>query len=349
MQRHHKSNSVSRASATPCVPGEHSRFCARYEQRACTYVTGSRMCCAWLFSRRPAVLSQRTGEARKGRRTPQPVSHARVPCPRVSVPGEPQRNGNALSMPPGRHDHTCPQVFPYPYGTVEALNQLRDGEPLMTLAMDRLASGYKGSMLAPASTDTDDTGASRLLHHEWGVILAGGDGTRLKSLTRTVTGDDRPKQFCALLGDATLLEETQRRAALALAKERTLVVVNQLHESYYAALLSDTPAHHLVAQPCNIGTAPAILYSVLKIAAADPHAIVAVFPSDHYISDNRKFMAHVRRALDTAHVRHDLVILLGIKPDSPEVAYGWIEPAALIPDTPTSMGCGVSGKSPPMT
>lgn len=201
----------------------------------------------------------------------------------------------------------------------------------MTLAMDRLASGYKGSMLAPASTDTDDTGASRLLHHEWGVILAGGDGTRLKSLTRTVTGDDRPKQFCALLGDATLLEETQRRAALALAKERTLVVVNQLHEPYYAALLSDTPAHHLVAQPCNIGTAPAILYSVLKIAAADPHAIVAVFPSDHYISDNRKFMAHVRRALDTAHVRHELVILLGIEPDSPEVAYGWIEPAALIP------------------
>ena len=119
MQRHHKSNSVSRASATPCVPGEHSRFCARYEQRACTYVTGRRMCCAWLFSRRPAVLSQRTGEARKGRRAPQPVSHARVPCPRVSVLGEPQRNGNALSMPSGRHDHTCPQAFPYPYGTVE--------------------------------------------------------------------------------------------------------------------------------------------------------------------------------------------------------------------------------------
>jgi hypothetical protein len=40
-------------------------------------------------------------------------------CPRVNLPREPQRNGNALSMPPGRHDHTCLQAFPYPYGTVE--------------------------------------------------------------------------------------------------------------------------------------------------------------------------------------------------------------------------------------
>ena len=122
-------------------------------------------------------------------------------CPRISFPGEPQRHGNALSMPSGRHDHTCPRTFPYPYGTVEALNQLRDGEPLMTLAMDRLASDYGSRLLAPAGTDTDDTGASRLLHHEWGVILAGGDGTRLQSLTRTLTGADRPKQFCTA-GDA---------------------------------------------------------------------------------------------------------------------------------------------------
>jgi mannose-1-phosphate guanylyltransferase len=46
---------------------------------------------------------------------------------------------------------------------------------------------------------------------EWGVILAGGDGTRLKSLTRRIAGDERPKQFCPVLGKATLLEQTQRR------------------------------------------------------------------------------------------------------------------------------------------
>ena len=56
------------------------------------------------------------------------------------------------------------------------------------------------------------------LEHEWAVILAGGDGTRLKSLSRKITGDERPKQFCPVFGDMTLLEETQRRVAIELAR-----------------------------------------------------------------------------------------------------------------------------------
>ena len=167
-------------------------------------------------------------------------------------------------------------------------------------------------------------------NNEWAVILAGGDGTRLKSLTRHIAGDERPKQFCPVLGGQTLLAETQNRAALELAAERTLYVVNRAHESYYAPILSDESAENLVVQPSNRGTAPAILYSLLRIAARDPLAVVAFFPSDHYISDNAKFMSQIRSALDTARQRRDLVVLLGLEPESPEVEYGWIEPAKAI-------------------
>jgi mannose-1-phosphate guanylyltransferase len=93
---------------------------------------------------------------------------------------------------------------------------------------------------------------------EWAVILAGGDGTRLKSLTKKITGDERPKQFCSVLGRGTLLEETQNRVALELAPERTLYVVNRIHE-LLQAILSGEPA-----KPCGsaaIGTAPAVLPS----------------------------------------------------------------------------------------
>ncbi|MGB7950570.1 MAG: sugar phosphate nucleotidyltransferase, partial [Candidatus Binatia bacterium] len=166
--------------------------------------------------------------------------------------------------------------------------------------------------------------------HEWAVILAGGDGTRLKSLTRTIAGDERPKQFCSVLGKATLLEETSKRTALELARERTLYVVNRVHEPYYAPILENEPARNLVVQPSNRGTAPAILYSLLRIAGADPNAVVAFLPSDHYISDDEKFMAHIRVALDTARDQAGLVILLGLDPESPEVEYGWIEPSAPI-------------------
>jgi Nucleotidyl transferase len=59
--------------------------------------------------------------------------------------------------------------------------------------------------------------------HEWGVILAGGDGTRLKSLTRRIIDDERPKQFCPVMGDVTLVEETQKRVLSSWQKsERCL-------------------------------------------------------------------------------------------------------------------------------
>src|SRR5262245_51990054 len=51
----------------------------------------------------------------------------------------------------------------------------------------------------------------------WALILAGGDGVRLRPLTRHVAGDDRPKQFCALIGRDTLWEQTRRRAHLCVA------------------------------------------------------------------------------------------------------------------------------------
>ena len=113
------------------------------------------------------------------------------------------------------------------------------------------------------------------LKHEWAVILAGGDGTRLKSLSRRITGDERPKQFCPVISDMSLVKETQKRVALELARERTLFLLNRLHEPYYSDILSDIGASNFIEQPRNIGTAPAILYSLLKIAAADPQTIMS--------------------------------------------------------------------------
>jgi hypothetical protein len=50
--------------------------------------------------------------------------------------------------------------------------------------------------------------------HRWAVVLAGGEGSRLRPLTRTLAGDARPKQFCSIRGDRPLLDATLRRAVL---------------------------------------------------------------------------------------------------------------------------------------
>jgi mannose-1-phosphate guanylyltransferase len=163
-----------------------------------------------------------------------------------------------------------------------------------------------------------------------GIILAGGDGTRLASLTRQLAGDGRPKQFCRLIGDDTLLEQTHRRARMLIGPERLLTVVTRHHEPFYRTALADAPPRSIVAQPENGGTAPAVLYALSRLAAMAPADPVVMLPSDHHVSDDAAFMARVECALNAVDVCPEVVVLLGIAPDRPEVEYGWIEPAEVI-------------------
>jgi len=160
----------------------------------------------------------------------------------------------------------------------------------------------------------------------WAVILAGGDGTRLQSMTRAITGDDRPKQFVPVIGGSTLLDQTRSRVALSVLPGRTLFVVTEKHRRFYQSLTQSVSPSLLLEQPANKGTAPAILYALMRVAARAPKAIVALFPSDHYFADDEEFMAHVDAAFDAVQAQPSTVTLLGITPSAPETEYGWIEP-----------------------
>src|SRR5262245_10614139 len=100
----------------------------------------------------------------------------------------------------------------------------------------------------------------------WALILAGGDGTRLKPLTRAIAGDDRPKQFCSMFGGRTLLDDALRRASSLVPEDRTIAVVTRAHESYYRQLSDSNLRSGLLAQPQNKGTAAAIILGLLRIA-----------------------------------------------------------------------------------
>jgi mannose-1-phosphate guanylyltransferase len=159
----------------------------------------------------------------------------------------------------------------------------------------------------------------------WSLILAGGDGVRLKPLTRAITGEGRPKQFCPLLDGETLLDRTRRRVDLLTRFDHQAIVVTQHHEPFYAPLLRDLAPGRLVVQPDNRGTAAGLLYPLLRIADLAGDVPVAIFPSDHFVDDDAAFVASAAAALDAIQARPDLVVLLGIEPDTPETEYGWIE------------------------
>jgi len=178
--------------------------------------------------------------------------------------------------------------------------------------------------------------------HHWGLILAGGDGARLLPLTRRLTGDDRPKQFCKVMGDETLLQQTQRRVAQLMPPWRTLLVLTATHEPYFQEAIAELPATRLVVQPSNRGTAPAILNGMLRIREMDARGVVACFPSDHHFSDDGMFATLVESAYEAASRRPEAVILLGIPPQSPEVEYGWIEPSVAMDKSTPKAVCPVS-------
>lgn len=170
--------------------------------------------------------------------------------------------------------------------------------------------------------------------NRFAIILAGGDGTRLSEVTRRISGFATPKQFCRVIGNMSLLEQTRLRVSLAVGENRILTVLTRAHECHYRDLLREVLPENLVIQPENRGTAPAILYALLRLSELARDAYVAVFPSDHFVSDDREFIRHVDLAFDAIGSWPEMTALLGITPHAVESGYGWIEPGEVV------AGCG---------
>lgn len=179
-------------------------------------------------------------------------------------------------------------------------------------------------MQLPTATTTDP--------HRWALVLAGGDGTRLQELTRLIAGAPIPKQYCRLLGDRSLLEATLERIAPLVPAERTLAIVNRAHLALACPQLTSVPHDNIVVQPGNRDTGPGLAFALLALAERDPDATVAVFPSDHFIADARRFRHAVRRATRLVDLRPGAIALVGIRPDWADPSLGYIEAGAALPD-----------------
>src|ERR1700741_2027101 len=89
-------------------------------------------------------------------------------------------------------------------------------------------------------------------------VLAGGDGTRLQSLTQKIDGDGRPKQFSKIFGGKSLLTHTRDRLRPIFSHAQVAFIVIRSHERFYSKELADVDSSLIVAQPSNLGTGVAI-------------------------------------------------------------------------------------------
>jgi mannose-1-phosphate guanylyltransferase len=161
----------------------------------------------------------------------------------------------------------------------------------------------------------------------WGIVLAGGDGSRLRALTTTASGIAVPKQFCSLRGGASLLDEALQRAASVAPVERISSVVAEQHAAWWCRSLAGLAPANVFVQPQNRGTALGILLALLHIVARDPHARVVILPADHHVGEEPVLARALQQAVAAVRARPADIMLLGIAPEEPDPELGYIVPA----------------------
>lgn len=161
----------------------------------------------------------------------------------------------------------------------------------------------------------------------WALVLAAGEGSRLRALTTDRQGNSIPKQFCSLNGGATLLQLALHRGTRVASWERIVTIVAEQHETWWRNELAFAPEPNVIVQTHNRGTAIGVLMPLLRILARDPEARIVLLPSDHFVADEDVLARSMREALAEVHRRPERVVLLGIVPDEPDGEFGWIIPA----------------------
>jgi len=164
--------------------------------------------------------------------------------------------------------------------------------------------------------------------HLWAIILAGGDGVRMRDYLKTLRNIDRPKQFANIVGTRSMLRHTIERVKGIVPLQRMRIVVNNQHLKYVHAEIPEPERKSLFVLPCNRETAVGVLLPVVQIFAQDPSACITVFPSDHFVLEEQRFINFVERAVDFIHHSPETVVLLGIPSKDADTNYGWIEPSS---------------------
>jgi mannose-1-phosphate guanylyltransferase len=155
----------------------------------------------------------------------------------------------------------------------------------------------------------------------YGVIMAGGGGTRFWPLSR----QDLPKQFLNLTGDDLLVNETIARLQPTIAPQDIYVVTNISQAEMMAAATAGVVApERILIEPAARGTAACIGYAALEIERRHGAGIMGVFASDHHIKDTAGFNQTLNQAIQLAE-ENDSLVTIGIRPTFPAVGYGYIK------------------------
>jgi len=162
----------------------------------------------------------------------------------------------------------------------------------------------------------------------WSLVLAGGNGERLKPFIKLWLGWHKPKQYCTFVGTRSMFQHTLDRSDRIISPERRVTVVARDHSDEAMSQFASRAKGKVILQPANRDTAAGIFLGIAHIRAYDPKATVLIFPSDHFVYPEERFVEIAHSMAHAARFMKHWIFLLGVSPDYPEREYGWIQPGA---------------------
>ncbi len=160
----------------------------------------------------------------------------------------------------------------------------------------------------------------------YGIILAGGSGTRFWPISR----EQSPKQLQKIVGSETMVQSTIRRLLPLIPIEKLYLGTNhqQAIETHRQLAPFGFSGNHIIAEPCNRNTALAIGLMAKVLVDKDPDAVMSVFPADHVITDSESFIKVLQKA--EALAQKGFLVTLGIPPTRPETGFGYLQQGSKI-------------------
>jgi mannose-1-phosphate guanylyltransferase len=160
----------------------------------------------------------------------------------------------------------------------------------------------------------------------YALVLAGGEGKRLRPFVHLLRQDLLPKQYVNFIGRRSMLEHTLDRAEQLAPAAHVFTIVNKHHLVFPDARrqIAKRSNGTVIVQPENKETTAGILLALMHIAKRNPNSIVTVLPSDHFVLEEDELVSYLKFAHDLVKRNSSRIVLLGIAPECEESEYGYI-------------------------